>query len=67
METAKHIPFVRKFIDSGRTIEDIIKMQGTIGACAQYYFQNPITVMKAGNAYIHCNDGRHRVVAAQLV
>lgn len=63
---AQHIPLVRKHLASGKSLDSIVSMGGTLGACAQHYFQNPIRVMKAGDAYIHCNDGRHRTVAAQI-
>ena len=63
---ATYIPLVRKYLESGKTIGDIEGMGGVIGACATNYFRNPVKVMKAGEAYIHCNDGRHRTVAAQI-
>ncbi|MDE6020826.1 MAG: hypothetical protein K2H01_07525, partial [Ruminococcus sp.] len=63
---ATYIPLVRKHLESGKMISDVEKMGGVIGACATNYFRNPVTVMKAGEAYIHCNDGRHRTVAAQI-
>ncbi len=63
---ATYIPLVRKHLESGKTIGEIEGMGGVIGACATNYFRNPVKVMKAGEAYIHCNDGRHRTVAAQI-
>ncbi len=63
---ATYIPLVRKHLDSGKSLSEIERMGGIIGACATNYFRNPVKVMKAGDAYIHCNDGRHRTVAAQI-
>lgn len=63
---ATYIPLVRKHLESGKNISEIEGMGGVIGACATNYFRNPVKVMKAGEAYIHCNDGRHRTVAAQI-
>lgn len=63
---AMSIPLVRKHLESGMSINDIESMGGIVGACATNYFKNPVNVMKAGQAYIHCNDGRHRTVAAQI-
>lgn len=66
IEMATYIPLVRKYLDSGKTISDIESMGGIVGACATNYFRNPIKVMKTGQAYIHCNEGRHRTIAAQI-
>lgn len=63
---ATYIPLVKHYLDSGIYIDDIVKMGGTIGACATNYFKTPIPVMKCGNAYILCDGGRHRVLAAQI-
>lgn len=63
---ATYIPLVRKHLEAGKSLSDIEGMGGIIGACATNYFSNPVKVMKAGEAYIHCNDGRHRTVAAQI-
>ena len=63
---ATYIPLVRKHLEAGKSLSDIEGMGGIIGACATNYFRNPVKVMKAGDAYIHCNDGRHRTVAAQI-
>ncbi|MGN1457096.1 MAG: hypothetical protein ACI4XP_03970 [Acutalibacteraceae bacterium] len=63
---AKQIPIVRCYLQNGKSVTDVISMGGIVGACAANYFQNPVQVMKYGSAYIHCNDGRHRTVAAQL-
>lgn len=63
---ATYIPLVKKYLESGKSLSDVEGMGGIIGACATNYFRNPVKVMKAGEAYIHCNDGRHRTVAAQI-
>lgn len=63
---ATYIPLVRKHLEAGKSHSDIEGMGGIIGACVTNYFRNPVKVMKAGDAYIHCNDGRHRTVAAQI-
>lgn len=60
------IPLVRRYLESGKSIADVEAMGGIVGACATNYFRNPVKVMKAGQAYIHCSDGRHRTVAAQI-
>lgn len=63
---ATYIPLVRQHLESGKTISEVVSMGGVLGACATNYFRDPVKVMKAGQAYIHCNDGRHRTVAAQI-
>lgn len=63
---ATYIPLVRAYLDEGKTIEEVAEMGGITGACAYYYFIDAVRVMKAGKAYIHCGDGRHRTVAAQI-
>lgn len=66
IDMASHIPLVRMHLDNGKSLADIESMGGVLGACATQYFRNPVQVMKYGDAYIHCSDGRHRTVAAQI-
>lgn len=66
IKMATYVPLVRQYLESGKTISDIESMGGIVGACAANYFRNPVKVMKTGQAYIHCNDGRHRTIAAQI-
>jgi len=66
IDMASHIPLVRMHLDNGKSLTDIESMGGVLGACATQYFRNPVQVMKYGDAYIHCSDGRHRTIAAQI-
>ena len=66
IEMANCIPTVMELQKSGSSLSEIKSKGGVIGACVTHYFENPIRVMKYDNAYIFCNDGRHRTVAAQL-
>ena len=66
IELAKCIPTVLELQNSGFSLTEIKSKGGIIETCVTQYFENPIHVMKYGNAFIFCNDGRHRIVAAQL-
>lgn len=66
IELAKEIDTVQLLHNIKQvSYEQIAKLGGTLGACAQYYFlDNAICVEKIGNAFIFRGDGRHRLQAA---
>lgn len=66
IEMANCIPTVLELQESGNSLSEIKSRGGVLAACVIQYFETPIRVMKYDNAYIFCNDGRHRTVAAQL-
>lgn len=71
LETASLIPEVQSALDSGVSLDDLLKDE-RIGKCVAAYF-NPnssktIRVEEMeGGGYLFLEDGRHRVIAARML
>ena len=63
-EIAKHIPEVRKQLDSGRTKEDLLQ-DPVLGTCTQIYFVDKTRVVECDGYYEFDSNGRHRILAAR--
>lgn len=65
-EIASHIPEVQNRLNAGESIESI-RQDPNLKNCADAYFNenNMPEAVKYGNTYIHNDDGRHRILAAQ--
>ncbi len=65
-EIASHIPEVQDRLNAGESIESI-RQDPDLKNCADAYFNenNMPEAVKYGDTYIHNDDGRHRILAAQ--
>ena len=65
---AKDIPVVRERLDQGESFESLYR-DPKLSACTRLYFdpQRAVRVREYKGTYMLGSDGRHRIVAAQLV
>ena len=65
---AKDIPVVRERLDQGESFESLYR-DPKLSACTRLYFdpQRAVRVREYKGTYMLGSDGRHRIIAAQLV